>query len=1766
MKHYQTGTRLQFQGKNVLCQQTHKEQFAFKSGNNSDSGNSLSLFSVSPVGAYYYISRWRFKDDGSIEPAIGATGALQRFGTNSSRGWLLSNNKTGIAHLHNFYWKLDFDLNNTGNNDVVEEINFSLVNGKRQRSITPFNSEVSRKINPTTLRHWRVRDGNLNNANGHSMSYDILINESGHQDVGPSSEPFTQNDFYVTKQRNNEKFASHNVSGGKNLAEFTNGENLVNSDIVIWPGVTFYHMPRTEDIPHMDAHWSHIKIVPRDWHASNPLVDVQVNTPPTITDPGNQNTAQNSSVNLAIQANDIDADILSFSATGLPTGLQINANSGVISGTANSAGSFNVTVSVSDGAASSLAQFNWIVVNNNNTPTITNPTNQITVQNTTVSLPIQANDSDGDDLTFSAAGLPSGLQINSATGLISGTPSIVGTNAVTVTVSDSTTSASTQFNWSVTAVVGVFSNQVTNNAITINGAINDWSNLDYYENDPDDVNNSSGTNNRIDWLRASVAHSSQYVFINYQNRQNIDPSNNSGNFVPWGWTIYFDTDSNAATGYQNIGGIGADYIISGNVIERYTGTGSNWSWEVVDNAALGYSGSNLEMRIPRSLIGNPSEMRLVFVGSNAAFNGTETDLYPDTGSFRYQFTGTGDTNIAPVATNQQISVGSGASISVVLNASDSNNDPLTYQITQQPQNGAITGSAPNFVYTSNDNFVGTDTIRFKANDGQVDSQIAIIDIDVVSSQNAGAFSNYIDTSIVIDGANSEWSGLDRFDADPNDASGNIDWQDVAFAHNNQTLYLNYNNHGNIDPDNNSGSYLAWGWQVFIDSDKQSSTGFQVGALGADYVLEGNQLQKYTGTGSNWSWDTISAAETRFSGSIAELSLPRSQFGNPDSIRVVFSGNSSSYGGTGTDLYPNGQNNSSAIRQYFDYEFNGGSTGGNTRPVASTQNINANTGEVVNITLLGSDSDNDTLTYNVISNPANGTLSGTAPNLSYISNFGFTGQDSFSFNVSDDTSTSETALVNINVTNVQNGVYSNLVNSINVDGNSNDWSTLSSFTVDSDDISGANNFIDWQRAVAAHNANNIYFLYQNYGPVNTSSNNGDFIGWGWQTYIDTDGSSATGYQIGDIGADYIVEGTQLQTYTGNGSDWSWNNFIPVNLSYIDNTVELSFARSAIASPSQIRVLFVGNNAVFNGDSVDNYPDNLNAFNYELTGGTVTTANRPVANDMALEVVQNNTFTFSLSATDQDNDALSYRLIDSPRNGDLSNFSSTGDSINYTANENFVGEDSLRYVVNDGTFDSSVRTVRFSVIESTISTNDNSGGGSLGIFALFLFTIIYLFKILTPFINKNYYFKYVFFFITLLLTPYSVSIAAENCSDEFYIDETLPNGARWDMCWEHRQREGIILSAIHFTPKDGQRRMVLNHAAVAQIHVPYDDNGTRFHDVSDFGIGGGSLLGLQTDECPAGSLYPITYIEQSQTFTKNGLCKQTIKNDFSFKSGLNFAPNYYLSLFNVSAVGAYYYIPTWRFMDDGAIEPWMGATGALQRFSEVGGVDNHGWKMADDRVGIAHLHNFYWKLDFDLDKTHLDDVVEEVNFNLSNGKRNRQTSVFNTETARKVNPGTMRHWRVRDKNTINSNGHNISYDILLNESGHQDIGPAVEPFTFNDFYVTKQNNQEKFASHNTSGASNLAEFANGESIKDNDIVVWAGVTFYHMPRAEDAPHMDVHWSHLKIVPRDLSENNTLSDLEQNNPGNNGESGGGGLIGLTILFILGIFSILKRRYRFD
>ncbi|MEM9776544.1 MAG: putative Ig domain-containing protein, partial [Chloroflexota bacterium] len=144
-------------------------------------------------------------------------------------------------------------------------------------------------------------------------------------------------------------------------------------------------------------------------------------------------------------------DSLTWSATGLPSGLDIDQDSGVISGRVNGGGQYSVRVTVNDGRGGSDSEtFSWIV---NRKPTVNNPGNQTSrvCTSQSVSLQISASDPDGNGLSYSAPELPSGLSINGS-GLITGKPTTAQNKTVSVSVSDGRGGIdSTSFSWTTIA-------------------------------------------------------------------------------------------------------------------------------------------------------------------------------------------------------------------------------------------------------------------------------------------------------------------------------------------------------------------------------------------------------------------------------------------------------------------------------------------------------------------------------------------------------------------------------------------------------------------------------------------------------------------------------------------------------------------------------------------------------------------------------------------------------------------------------------------------------------------------------------------------------------------------------------------------------------------------------------------------------------------------------------------------------------------------------------------------------------------------------------------------------------------------------------------------------------------------------------------------------------------------------------------------------------------------------------------------------------------
>ena len=89
---------------------------------------------------------------------------------------------------------------------------------------------------------------------------------------------------------------------------------------------------------------------------------------------------------------------------------------------------------------------------------------------------------------------------------------------------------------------------------------------------------------------------------------------------------------------------------------------------------------------------------------------------------------------------------------------------------------------------------------------------------------------------------------------------------------------------------------------------------------------------------------------------------------------------------------------------------------NTIPAAKSQTISLQEEIAKNIVLQGSDADNDTLSYKILTKPVHGTLSGTAPHLTYTPYTNYFGEDSIIYVVNDGKDDSQKGYITLKIAN------------------------------------------------------------------------------------------------------------------------------------------------------------------------------------------------------------------------------------------------------------------------------------------------------------------------------------------------------------------------------------------------------------------------------------------------------------------------------------------------------------------------------------------------------------------------------------------------------------------------------------------------------------------------------------------------------------------------------------------------------------------------------
>ncbi|MFI5350292.1 MAG: putative Ig domain-containing protein, partial [Elusimicrobiota bacterium] len=112
----------------------------------------------------------------------------------------------------------------------------------------------------------------------------------------------------------------------------------------------------------------------------------------------------------------------SFNASGLPAGLSVNTSNGVVSGTPTTPGTTDAAISATNAAGTGTATM--VVTINPPAPVITSALSASGTAGGGFGYAITASNG---PTSFSAAGLPAGLSVNTSNGVISGTPTTAGT-------------------------------------------------------------------------------------------------------------------------------------------------------------------------------------------------------------------------------------------------------------------------------------------------------------------------------------------------------------------------------------------------------------------------------------------------------------------------------------------------------------------------------------------------------------------------------------------------------------------------------------------------------------------------------------------------------------------------------------------------------------------------------------------------------------------------------------------------------------------------------------------------------------------------------------------------------------------------------------------------------------------------------------------------------------------------------------------------------------------------------------------------------------------------------------------------------------------------------------------------------------------------------------------------------------------------------------------------------------------------------------------
>ncbi|KAK0556719.1 hypothetical protein OC844_005771 [Tilletia horrida] len=313
-------------------------------------------------------------------------------------------------------------------------------------------------------------------------------------------------------------------------------------------------------------------------------------------------------------------------------------------------------------------------------------------------------------------------------------------------------------------------------------------------------------------------------------------------------------------------------------------------------------------------------------------------------------------------------------------------------------------------------------------------------------------------------------------------------------------------------------------------------------------------------------------------------------------------------------------------------------------------------------------------------------------------------------------------------------------------------------------------------------------------------------------------------------------------------------------------------------------------------------------------------------------------------------------------------------------------------------------------------------------------------------------------------------------------------------------------------------------------PYTSN-TAYLD-SFFGLGAYAYELVDGYDCPHGSTYMNTTFhsdEYSQT-RLNSIClfeqdAHLPMQRHSSDAYVEVTKNIQLVLRSVSTVGNYDYTFSYIFSLDGSIETKVSASGYIQA-AHFANNDEYGYRIHDALSGSMHDHVLNFKVDIDIKGTkntfaRHGAVAVQATYPWFNGTRSTmkldKSWVLNEDEGRLQWPyNGQTQYLILNKDQTNKYGEHPGYRIMPGVGGGHHLSfPYSESlknsagFAREHLFVTKQKDTEVWSAHANNNYDtenpiiNFDKYLDGESLEQEDLVLWVNLGMTHIPHTGDLP---------------------------------------------------------------